>query len=149
MYLARKLDIFTGLSLSYAIFGEKEKYSKLFSKVSNPKNYGEITFFVKGMLEIIKKGQESIIEMLNEKILKLNYARKYVEELNLEDMESRIVYIYMQDFIFSQISSLKDLQLLEILDDVKSRITLNKYLKSLEQKGIIVQISKSLFPCID
>lgn len=144
MYLARKLDIFTGLSLSYSIFKEKEKYSKLFSKVSNPKNYGEITFFIKGMLEIIEKGQKSIISMLKDKILKLEYAEKYIENLKLEDIESKILYIYMQDFIFSEMPHLKDTQLLEVLSDtMRSRITLNKYLNSLKEKGHIERYGKN------
>ena len=52
MYLARKLDMFTGLSLSYSIFSEKEKYSKLFLNTSKPKNFGEITFFLIGIMEL-------------------------------------------------------------------------------------------------
>ncbi|MGL5427269.1 MAG: Fic family protein, partial [Cetobacterium sp.] len=48
--LAKKTDILTALSLAYSIFSDKERYSKLFLEVSNPKNCGEVTFFAKGML---------------------------------------------------------------------------------------------------
>lgn len=145
MYLAKKLDVFTGLSLSYAIFQEKEKYYKLFSKVSELKNYGEITFFIVGMLDTISKGQENIIELLNNKILKLNYARNYIKTLSLNNIESSILYIYIQDFIFSDMENLKDLELLEILKDkkIKSRLTLNKYLKNLVDKNILLKVSNN------
>ena len=45
IYLARKLDILTGLSLSYAIFLNKEKYLKLLLETSESKNCWRINFF--------------------------------------------------------------------------------------------------------
>lgn len=145
MYLARKLDIFTGLSLSYAIFEEKEKYYKLFSKVSEPRNCGEITFFILGMLEIIEKGQNKIIELLNHKLLKLNYAKKYITELKLDEIESVILFIYVQDFIFSDMENLNDKDLLEVLKNkkIKSRLTLNKHLKNMVDKNILIKVSNN------
>lgn len=78
-----------------------KKYSDLFLETSNVKNYGEITFFIKGMLEFIIKGQESIIEMLNERILKLDYATYYIQ--NLKDIEKKqkyFVYLYSKLYFF-------------------------------------------------
>lgn len=61
MYLAKEIDVFTAISLSNAIFENKEKYFKLFTETSNIRNCGEVTFFILGMMELIKKGQESIL----------------------------------------------------------------------------------------
>lgn len=94
-YLARKLVVFISVPLSYGIFEEKIKYSKLFNQVSNPKNFGEITFFIKGMFEIIIKGQENIIEMLKNKVAKLKYAIVYIKELDLNNMETKILFLYI------------------------------------------------------
>lgn len=141
MYLARKTDIFTGLSLSYAIFGDKEGYSKLFSETSNMRNYGEATFFIKGMLNFIMKGQESIIEMLKNKILKLEYAFDFIKNLKLSDIEKNILSIYIQHYIFAEDSLLTDKELLENLD-IKSTVTLKKYLKFLVEHDFIKQNSK-------
>lgn len=143
MYLARKIDIFTGLSLSYAIFENKKKYSDLFLDTSNVKNYGEITFFIKGMLEFIIKGQESIIQMLKERILKLDYASSYIENLkDLDEKQKNILFIYIQNYIFSKENPLTDNELLDNISDINSLPTLKKHLKKLTELGYIVQISK-------
>ena len=139
MYLARKLDVFTGLSLSYTIFSEKEKYSKLFLNTSNSKNFGEITFFLIGMLELIKKGQESIIKMLEDKIEKLNFSRNYLNNLNLSDLEKDIMFVYIQNHIFSN-SDLEDKELCKIIN--MSRPTLKNNIEQLIKKEYLTKISK-------
>lgn len=143
MYLARKIDIYTGLSLSYAIFENKKKYSDLFLNTSNVKNYGEITFFIKGMLEFIIKGQESIIEMLNNKILKLEYANSYIDELKDIDLEEKnILYIYIQNYIFAKDDPLTDKILLNYTPNINSLPILRRYLKNLTDLNYITQITK-------
>lgn len=139
MYLARKLDIFTGLSLSYSIFSEKEKYSKLFLNTSNSKNFGEITFFLIGMLELIKKGQKSIMKMLEDKIEKLNFSRNYLNNLNLSDLEKDIMFVYIQNHIFSN-SDLEDKELCKIIN--MSRPTLKNNIEQLIKKEYLTKISK-------
>ena len=139
MYLARKLDVFTGLSLSYAIFSEKEKYSKLFLNTSNSKNFGEITFFLIGMLELIKKGQESIMKMLEDKIEKLNFSRNYLNNLDLSDLEKDIMFVYIQNHIFSN-SDLEDKELCKIIN--MSRPTLKNNIEQLIKKEYLTKISK-------
>jgi len=139
MCLARKLDVFTGLSLSYAIFSEKEKYSKLFLNTSNSKNFGEITFFLIGILELIKKGQESIIKMLEDKIEKLNFSRNYLNNLNLSDLEKDIMFVYIQNHIFSN-SDLEDKELCKIIN--MSRPTLKNNIEQLIKKEYLTKISK-------
>ena len=139
MYLAKKLDVFTGLSLSYAIFSEKEKYSKLFLNTSNSKNFGEITFFLIGMLELIKKGQESIMKMLEDKIEKLNFSRNYLNNLDLSDLEKDIMFVYIQNHIFSN-SDLEDKELCKIIN--MSRPTLKNNIEQLIKKEYLTKISK-------
>lgn len=141
MYLARKIDIFTGLSLSYAIFSDKKTYSDLFLETSNVKNYGEITFFIIGMLKFIIKGQESIIQMLKDKIEKLNFAFDYTaKQNNINDVEKTILIIYIQSYIFAKENPLTDKELLTYMN-FKSILTLKKHLINLTDKGLITQIS--------
>lgn len=141
-YLARKIDIYTGLSLSYAIFGDKKKYSNLFLDTSNTKNSGEITFFIKGMLEFIIDGQESIIDMLQDKSLKLDYTEKYIDGLkDLDEIQKRILYIYIQNYIFSKTNPLTDSELLKYIPTIKTIQTLRKKLKRLEELGYIIEIN--------
>lgn len=141
-YLAKKIDIYTGLSLSYAIFSDKEGYSKLFSETSNGRNYGEVTFFVKGMLEFILKGQESILEMMTDKLLKLRHAELYIEGLKLKVIEKDILYFYAQNYIFSEEVPLKDKEILEF-SKIGSRVTLNKYLDKLKEHRYIERIKRT------
>lgn len=139
IYLARKLDILTGLSLSYAIFLNKEKYLKLLLETSESKNCGELTFFIEGMLEIIIQGQENIIGMLDKKRLKLEYALNYIEELKLSTKESDILFILTQNYIFSS-SPLKDSELCSYIN--LSPYKLKGYIKKLSENSFVETISK-------
>lgn len=139
IYLARKIDILTGLSLSYAIFLNKEKYLKLFLETSESKNCGELTFFVEGMLEIIIQGQESIIDMLEKKHLKLEYAFNYIGGLKLSVEESDILFILIQNYIFSN-SHLKDSELCKYIN--LSPYKLKGYIKKLSEESFIETVSR-------
>ena len=146
MYLARKIDIYTGLSLSYSIFGDRKKYAELFLNTSKVKNYGEVTFFVIGMLNFIVNGQESIIQMLKDKILKLNYAEKYIKSIeysfNLSEIECNILFIYIQNYIFAKENPLSDKELLKYVEGIKSIQTLRRHLDNLTDLGLIDLNSK-------
>lgn len=149
MYLARKIDIYTGLSLSYAIFEDKKEYADLFLNASKVRNYGEVTFFVIGMLKFIIKGQNNIIQMLENKILKLNYAKDYIKGIkisyNLSEIESKILFIYIQNYIFAKENPLTDKELLNHVSDIKSIQTLRKHLDNLENLELIGLVSKKPF----
>lgn len=146
MYLARKVDIYTGLSLSYSIFEDRKKYAELFLNTSKVKNYGEVTFFVIGILNFIVNGQESIIQMLKDKILKLNYAKKYIENIesshNLPKVECNILFIYIQNYIFAKENPLPDKELLKYVKEIKSIQTLRRHLDNLVTLDLITLNSK-------
>lgn len=145
-YLARKIDIYTGLSLSYSIFEDRGKYADLFLNTSKVKNYGEMTFFIMGMLEFIIKGQESIIRMLEDKILRLNHAKRYIEDLektyNLSKIKCNILYIYIQNYIFAKENPLQDKELLEYIKEIKTLQTMRGHLNELTDIGLITICSR-------
>lgn len=145
MYLARKTDIYTGLSLSYSIFEDKKEYANIFLNTSKVKNYGEITFFIIGMLKFILNGQNSIIQMLQDKILKLNYAETYIKNIkdsyNLSEIECNLLFIYIQNYIFAKENLLSDKDLLKYVD-IKSIQTLRRHLDNLTDLDLISLISK-------
>lgn len=140
MYLARKLDTFTGMSLSYAIDLNKKKYLESFLEVSNPRNYGEVTFFAKNILEIIIEGQKNIINLLEERKDKLDYARDIITGFKLDEEKSKILFYLIQVYIFSNYGILKDIEIGEYMK--LSRHSLNKHIKYLIENDYIVQISK-------
>lgn len=145
IYLARKIDIYTGLSISYSIFEDRKKYAKLFLDTSKERNYGEVTFFIIEMLNFIIKGQKSIIEMLEENISKLEYAEDYLKDIKksytLSDTEINIIYIYIQNYIFSKENPLTDKTLLTYIENIKTIQTLRKSLNRLTELELLTTIS--------
>ena len=143
LYLARKLDILTAFSLSYSISKNLDDYYKSFVEVEDVNNYGEITFFVGNILETIKKGQEEIIKLLNDSIMKLSYSFEIFEEItkNLILKEKDILFIYLQNYLFNDFEKTSNIELTNILQ-VYSQQTINKYTQELEKKGYLVKIKQ-------
>lgn len=141
MYLARKLDILTGLSVSYSIFNSKDRYYRLFADASNTKNCGEMTFFVLGVLKIIKAGQKSIVEMLKNKLMKITYIEEYIDSLDLQDKAKKLLYLYMQHSLFFDEFYLEDREISSILKMTRGK--LNKLLDSLIEEGFVIKIKSS------
>lgn len=140
-YLARKLDKFTGISISNAVGKNKNNYLDSFVEVSNPKNKGELTFFVKMIYELIVEGQESTLEDLTEYSARLKHDTEYIDNLeSVTEQEKKVLFIYIQNKIFDEINPLEDEELSKNLDI--SRYLLNRELNSLKEKGIIKQIQK-------
>ena len=143
LYLARKLDILTAFSVSYSISKNLDNYYKSFVEVEDINNYGEITFFVGNILETIKKGQEEIIKLLNDSIMKLSYSFEIFEEItkNLILKEKDILFIYLQNYLFNDFEKTSNIELTNILQ-VYSQQTINKYTQELEKKGYLVKIKQ-------
>ena len=143
LYLARKLDNLTAFSVSYSISKNLDDYYKSFVEVEDVNNYGEITFFVGNILETIKKGQEEIIKLLNDSIMKLSYSFEIFEEItkNLILKEKDILFIYLQNYLFNDFEKTSNIELTNILQ-VYSQQTINKYTQELEKKGYLVKIKQ-------
>ena len=143
LYLARKLDILTAFSVAYSISKNLDDYYKSFVEVEDVNNYGEITFFVGNILETIKKGQEEIIKLLNDSIMKLSYSFEIFEEItkNLILKEKDILFIYLQNYLFNDFEKTSNIELTNILQ-VYSQQTINKYTQKLEKKGYLVKVNQ-------
>ena len=143
LYLARKLDNLTAFSVSYSISKNLDDYYKSFVEVEDVNNYGEITFFVGNILETIKKGQEEIIKLLNDSIMKLSYSFEIFEEItkNLILKEKDILFIYLQNYLFNDFEKTSNIELTNILQ-VYSQQTINKYTQKLEKKGYLVKVNQ-------
>lgn len=138
-----RINVSNGAS---SIFEDRKKYAELFLNTSKVKNYGEVTFFVIGMLNFIVNGQESIIQMLKDKILKLNYAEKYIDSIetsySLSEIECNILFIYIQNYIFAKENPLPDKELLKYVKGIKSIQTLRRHLDNLTTLDLITLVSK-------
>ena len=143
LYLARKLDILTAFSVSYSISKNLDDYYKSFVEVEDVNNYGEITFFVENILKTIKNGQEMIIELLNDSVMRFKHSMEILDELTkeLSEKENIILQIYLQNYLFNDFEELTNVELTAIIGDLIQQ-TINKYTQELEKKGYLVKIKQ-------
>ena len=142
-YLARKLDILTAFSVSYSISKNLDDYYKSFVEVEDVNNYGEITFFVENILKTIKNGQEMIIELLNDSIIRFNHSMEILNEIskNLSEKENIMLQIYLQNYLFNDFEEITNVELSYIIGDLTQQ-TINKYTEELEKKGYLIKIKQ-------
>ena len=143
LYLARKLDNLTAFSVSYSISKNLDDYYKSFVEVEDVNNYGEITFFVENILKTIKNGQEMIIELLNDSVMRFKHSIEILDELTkeLSEKENIILRIYLQNYLFNDFEELTNVELTSIIGDLTQQ-TINKYTQELEKKGYLVKIKQ-------
>ena len=142
-YLARKLDILTAFSVSYSISKNLDDYYKSFVEVEDVNNYGEITFFVENILKTIKSGQEMIIELLNDSVMKFKHSMEILNELtkDLSEKENIMLQIYLQNYLFNDFEEITNVELSYIIGDLTQQ-TINKYTQELEKKGYLLKIKQ-------
>ncbi|WP_320949491.1 Fic family protein [Fusobacterium sp.] len=143
LYLARKLDILTAFSVSYSISKNLDDYYKFFVEVEDVNNYGEITFFVENILKTIKSGQEMIIELLSDSIIKFNHSMEILKEITkkLSEKENIMLQIYLQNYLFNDFEEITNAELSYIIGDLTQQ-TINKYTQELEKKGYLIKIKQ-------
>ena len=143
LYLARKLDILTAFSVSYSISKNLDDYYKSFVEVEDVNNYGEITFFVENILKTIKSGQEMIIELLNDSIIRFNHSMEILNEIakDLSEKENIMLQIYLQNYLFNDFEEITNVELSYIIGDLTQQ-TITKYTQELEKKGYLLKIKQ-------
>lgn len=134
-YLSRKLDSFTGLSISNAVNDNKKSYYDAFVEVSHPKNQGEMTFFIKTMLNLVIDGQVKMIKQLEEAKLKMNFIDKYMTNItDLTNDAKEILYGFIQISLFDiSAANLTDNQCSKLFN--KTRYMIDKSFLELENAG--------------
>ena len=143
LYLARKLDTLTAFSISYSISKNLDDYYKSFVEVEDVNNYGEVTFFVENILKTIKSGQEMIIELLNDSIIKFKHSMEILNEItkDLSEKENIMLQIYLQNYLFNDFEEITNIELTNSINGSIQQ-TVNKYTQELEKKGYLVKIKQ-------
>lgn len=138
-YLAKKLDFFTGISISNIVNKNKKNYSEAFSEVSENKNFGELTFFVEMMLKLIIEAQENVMEDLYESHMKLEYFKEALEDLDIGELSKNVLYILIQNYEFTLLGKrISDIDLVKVTG--KTRHLVDKALTELVDKKYIKKI---------
>ena len=141
-YLARKLDPYTGLSVSNAVNNNKPKYYKAFEEVSHPRNMGEMTHFIDDMMDLIISGQEKCLSDLKEADIKMKFVSHYLKEMtDANDEQKKVLFVLIQDYLFSMFGSMDDEEVSIAVN--LSRYKLNIILHQLVELGLIEKIKKS------
>ena len=141
-YLARKLDPYTGLSVSNAVNNNKPKYYKAFEEVSHPRNMGEMTHFIDDMMDLIISGQEKSLVDLKEADIKMKFVSQYLKELSdVDEDQKKILFVLIQDYLFSMFGSMDD-------EEVSIAVELSRYklktkLEQLVKLGLVEKIKYS------
>lgn len=147
-YLKKKLDKYTALSISYSINQNRNRYEKLFEEVTLKNNFGELTHFVLGMLELIYEGQNSIKTLLEVSIYKMEnidfFIKKLLSENKLTDDEANILFIYSQLYVFNEYELITDNDLIGVYSKSNGckKTSVRNVIDSLENKEYIVSVKR-------
>lgn len=146
MFLEKHFSWVTALSLSQGCNLEKNKYLDAFNTTNKIASQGELNYFIDTFFEILIDGQNHLLAQLQEKKELLDQAlEKIIQDENIVDEdESEIMQVLAQEYLFSITKNgigANDL----IRENVcsLSRATINKKLKSLEQRNLVVRTKSS------
>lgn len=143
VYLGYKLDPLTAITLSSEINKNRSKYYKSFVDVENPKNYGEVTFFVIDMMKLLIKGQKALLEDLEEKKNMLFYGEKLLNTFAKTNEEKTLLYLHFQSYLFNDVSDgIEDRDLKQYTTKFK-KIQVKRTLENLTEKGALEITKKS------
>lgn len=138
-YLARKLDIYSGLVMSQHINKEKKRYYEAFKITGDADNKAEGSFFVQTLMEILRDGQESIIHTLEEKYAILTDYQAQLEASAYSPLESRILFLLYQSQVFvdDPADRLTDNEIITILSHDYPKLAIKRTIDQLEKDGTL------------
>ena len=104
IYLKKDHSYLTALSLSKGSLIERTTYYKAFDKTNDPISKGELNFFVDSFLELIIKGQESILEFFNKSTENLiEDFEKFENKLkDMDGLDLNLVDIFLMNKYFAR-----------------------------------------------
>ena len=144
--LSNSLDPFTALTFSYTVNNNRSKYYKAFENTSNYYNKGELTIFIKEMLDLLLKGQSNIIENFEKNKNILDKLGISLTDITKDKYEFDILFVLLQDKIFgSKYSRISLKKMKEITEFSRNKINsvVEKYetkLNKIKSNPVIYEI---------
>jgi Fic family protein len=137
-YLARYLERYSAVTFSYAVNKNKKKYYEALEEVSSPFNKGELTFYLKDMLEILISGQNEIIEDLELNEAKLDRINQFLnnEEWKQRKEERTLLHYLIVLTVFTKRAETQVTDMIKVLG--LSRYKLNQTLVKLEKENYVM-----------
>ena len=139
-YLSQVIDSIASLRLSIACKKRQKDYYEAFKITNDPKNNGDITYFVLTFLDIFKEGLEDYLEELTDKVNQYIYYENKLLNLTLDDTSSLILKIIVDCTLFH----LKNISIKELVDMTHlSKSTISHRINLLEKANYIIRIKES------
>lgn len=136
-YLSKYLERYSAVTFSYAINKDKAKYYQALEDVPFPMNKGELTFYLKSMLELLVTGQNNILDDLSISEAKLVRIQHFLinnsRELGKEEQE--ILFYLLVLTVFSSQDDILVSRLITLSG--YSRYKVKQALDKLDEKGIV------------
>ncbi|WP_236058827.1 Fic family protein [Planococcus glaciei] len=142
-YVARKLERYSAITLSYTVNNDKPKYYKALEMIANPFNKGDMTFYLIDMVELLVAGQKELLEDLLIVLAKSKRIKEFIDTLDwIENNDLKHLLHIMLDIeaLATSIQPLSNTQLKNILG-ISSHL-LKKYLEELEARSIVRVVRK-------
>ena len=94
-------------------------------------------------MKTIKSGQEMIIELLNDSVMKFKHSMEILNELtkDLSEKENIMLQIYLQNYLFNDFEEITNIELTNSING-STQQTINKYIQKLEKKGYLLKIKQ-------
>lgn len=143
-YLARYLDPYTAISLSYAVNKNKTKYYKALEEVAAPLNRGDLTFFLIDMLELLASGQQGVIDDLEDNLVKLTHIKQNISDETWAEnkLEKQLLYVIITMNVFIHEDTEVSMSILRKVSG-ESRYLINKSMASLIKHEYVEVVSKN------
>lgn len=143
VYLGAKLDPLSAITFSSEVNRHKQDYYKAFTAVTDPRNFGEITFFVLEMMRLLQNGQTQLLEDLTVQRQSFEYATDRINALSLTAVEKDCLHFYMQAHLFNSDGlGIEDRQLVTYLPTY-SKSLVQRTIRHLDDLGWVVKTKKS------
>lgn len=142
-YVARKLERYSAITLSYAVNNDKSKYYKAIEMIADPFNKGDLTFYLIDMLELLSAGQQELLEDLLIVLAKSQRIALFMEEMDwiTETDFKHLLHIILDiEALATNMPPLTNKQLENILGISSHRLM--KYLNELQARKIVKLVRK-------
>ena len=134
--LTREFEPVFSYRISYTIKDNKSKYDKAFDECNDPKNRGELTYFIEVFLSILLESMENLIEALEKRNNKWKYYKEMINRLPHSD-EQKYYFMY-SELLRYELFSEKGVSIAALADYVSVSIpTARKMLDVIKGFGIL------------
>lgn len=99
-YLGLELDVFSSLLISSSVVSNRKTYEKSFITTSNKDNYGEGTFFVLELLELLFEAQTSVLYELEVKRSLYRQMTQVIKRKAMDAFTRKVFWMYFDHAVY-------------------------------------------------